>query len=259
MERTAAVSGTKEWSVASVNCVDGCSHACRYCYARAMAARFGRIRFDDWPEMHVRDKDVQANRRFHDGGRVMFPTASDITPEVWPACMTVIGKLLAAGNDLLIVSKPHPECIRAICYEFSEYWNKILFRFSIGARENDLLSYWEPGAPSYEERKRCLIFAAQAGFSTSVSAEPLLDADDAVGLFRDLEPWVTDTIWFGKMNRIPSDCASPAAIEAIKRGQTNERIREIYEALKYEPKVRWKESYKEVLGLKRATEAGMDR
>ena len=37
------ISGTKEWSVSSVNCITGCEHNCRYCYARANALRFKRI------------------------------------------------------------------------------------------------------------------------------------------------------------------------------------------------------------------------
>ena len=32
--------GTQEWSVKTVNCCTGCSHDCRYCYAKGMAVRF---------------------------------------------------------------------------------------------------------------------------------------------------------------------------------------------------------------------------
>lgn len=35
----------------------------------------------------------------------------------------------------------------------------------------------------------------------------------------------------------------------VKGGQTPERIRAIYEALKEHPKIRWKDSYRRVLGL----------
>ena len=31
------VSGTKEWADRNENCLDGCSHDCKYCYAKAMA------------------------------------------------------------------------------------------------------------------------------------------------------------------------------------------------------------------------------
>jgi len=48
------------------------------------------------------------------------------------------------------------------------------------------------------------------------------------------------------------------AIKKIEAGQTNDRILEIYDILKDDPKVRWKESFKSVLGLELAEEAGLD-
>ena len=55
------ISGTREWSVASVNCVTGCENDCRYCYARheALTRYGGRIKSaSEWPEAKVRDHDV---------------------------------------------------------------------------------------------------------------------------------------------------------------------------------------------------------
>ena len=48
------------------------------------------------------------------------------------------------------------------------------------------------------------------------------------------------------------------AIQRIRDGQTDERVRAIYAALKDEPKVRWKESFKQVLGLDLAERPGLD-
>jgi hypothetical protein len=82
------------------------------------------------------------------------------------------------------------------------------------------------------------------------------------GLFDALAPFVTDTIWIGKMNEIRRRAAPGtdlAAIAAIEARQTNEAVRWVYDLLRNEPKVRWKESYKEVLGLPASTEAGLDR
>jgi len=47
-------------------------------------------------------------------------------------------------------------------------------------------------------------------------------------------------------------------LRLIIEGQTAEKIKAIYESLKGEPKVRWKESIKSVVGLPLATEAGTD-
>ena len=260
-KRKARISGTKEWSVQSVNCLTGCSHDCRYCYARANALRFGRITSaDQWRTPQVRQREID-KRRTRAPGRVMFPSTHDILPDFLEPCLAVLRNLLAAGNEVLLVSKPHLACIEAICQQCQAWRSQVVFRFTIGARRDDLLAYWEPGAPGYGERLASLQYAYGAGYQTSVSCEPLLDADDAVGLFDELEPWVTDTIWLGKMNQIASRViagTSRKAIQRIEAGQTPERIRGIYQALQDRPKVRWKESYKAVLGLELAREAGLD-
>jgi hypothetical protein len=49
-----------------------------------------------------------------------------------------------------------------------------------------------------------------------------------------------------------------AAIREIEAGQTKGSVRSVYEELKSEPKIRWKESYKAVLGLKMPEQAGLD-
>ena len=261
---TKPITGTKEWSTTSVNCVLGCTHRCRYCYARADALRRKQITDpEEWGTTYnrVREKEVRKRRKLHDG-TVMFPTTHDITPEFLDPCMDVIGKLLAAGNRLLIVSKPHLECIGAICERFGQYREQILFRFSIGAVTDSILRYWEPGATLYRERWACLLSACRCGFGTSVSCEPLLDATRAVELFRELKPYVTDTVWLGKLNHIDTRVipgTDPGEIARIKAGQTDASIRRIYGQLKDEPKVRWKESFKKVLGLKLAEDAGADQ
>ena len=260
-QNSTTISGTKEWSVASVNCVNGCSHNCRYCYARYNAVeRFGRISAEDWPTMQVRPHDVRKARKKHDG-RVMFPTTHDITPPVLVACTTVIEKLLVAGNDVLIVSKPHLECIEHLCRYLARYRSQVLFRFTIGALSESILAYWEPGAPSFEERFACLRYASRQGFATSVSAEPLLESDRITELVDTLCPWITDSLWIGKLNQIDSRVipgTSDEAIATIKAGQTDQRIREIHAQLRDNAKVRWKESYKAVLGIALAEEAGLD-
>ena len=112
------------------------------------------------------------------------------------------GKLLEAGNEVLIVSKPWPECISYICKNFKDYKDQIVFRFTVGAIDNSILSFWEPGAPSYEKRKESLMVAYNLGFSTSLSLEPILDTANIDSLIDDLIPYVTGSIWIGKMNRI---------------------------------------------------------
>lgn len=253
--------GFKEWTKYSVNCCSGCANDCKYCYAKGMAVRFKRLTKDEWSLERVRQKDVDKKQKLYDG-RVMFPSSHDITPGNFDACMIVIEKLLLAGNELLIVSKPHLACIRAICYSFKAYRDKIIFRFTIGACNNEILTFWEPNAPIYEERKASLIYAFEAGFETSVSVEPMLSADGVIDLVKDLHPFTTNSIWIGKMNHLHSINVNNEedfeAIQAIKDGQCDKNIWNIYNEMKDNPLVRWKDSIKKVVGIEPPSEPGLD-
>lgn len=243
-------SGTQEWAEKTVNCCTGCSNNCRYCYGRQMAIRFGQVTEEQWPKIRIREHDVVKKHKNY-GEVVMFPSSHDITGENLDACRTVLANLLAAGNEVLVVSKPDLACIMAVCETCKNFRDNILFRFTIGAMDNSLLSFWEPGAPSYEERKEALKLAFDNGFQTSVSAEPLVDADNVTELVAELLPFVTETLWIGKMNylgRIKIDSAETAdAIEQVKTSQADDRILGIYNELKNVPQVRWKESIRRVV------------
>ena len=243
-------SGTQEWAEKTVNCCTGCSNNCRYCYGRQMAVRFGQVKEEEWSSMHIRQHDVDRKHRNY-GGLVMFPSSHDITRGNLDACRTVLAKLLAAGNEVLVVSKPDLTCIMDLCETCGDFRDNMLFRFTIGAMDNGLLSFWEPGAPSFEERREALKFAFENGFQTSVSAEPMIDADNVIRLVAELLPYVTETIWVGKMNhlgRIMIDSAKTAeAIEWVKASQSDDRILAIVNSLSGLGQVRWKDSIRRVV------------
>ncbi len=256
------ISGTKEWSDHSVNCVTGCSHDCRYCYAREMAVRHQRVTAEEWPVMKVREKDIHRTRG-KKVGTIMFPTTHDITPEVSHECSKVILKMLKAGNNLLIVSKPHLNVIRDLCTLIREFKDQVLFRFTIGSCNDGILKYWEPGAPDFAERFASLKHAYEEGFKTSVSSEPLLDYDGVDDLGGNILPYITDAWWIGKMNRpknrvnITSEYDS-AMLSDVLNNQVDHKIEALYERYKDNPKVKWKESIKSVVGIELPTETGTD-
>ncbi len=256
------VSGTKDWTASTVNCCTGCSNNCRYCYAKGMAIRFKRLTAEEWPIERVRQKDVDRRQRLC-AGRIMFPSSHDITPGNFEACMTVLDKLIGAGNEVLIVSKPRYDIIREICLEFREDRDKILFRFTIGAMNDEILKFWEPGAPSFEDRMDSLAYAFDAGYQTSVSIEPMLDSENVYELVDTVDPFVTDAVWLGKMNHIRKNLVidsaeMEAAVRWIENGQTKERIKVLYEVLRNNPKIKWKSCMKRILGLPPNQEPGMD-
>ena len=254
--------GTMEWSVKNFNCCTGCSHDCRYCYAKEMAIRFKQVTAAQWQLEIVRPKDVVKRHKKYDG-QVMFPSSHDITPNNLDACLTVLKTLLVIGNRVLVVSKPHLECIMAICKSLKPYKRRMLFGFTIGACDDRILSYWEPNAPRYDERKQSLIYAHKAGFRTSVSVEPMLDSANIDTLISDLSPYVTHSIWIGKMNHLArfgkgSDMVLRQAVDNIERGQSREMIKSIYERHKDNPLIRWKKEIKKVVGIPLAEKPGMD-
>ncbi|MFX1450548.1 MAG: radical SAM protein, partial [Promethearchaeota archaeon] len=168
--------GTKEWADSNINLYYGCSNNCRYCYAKKMAIRFKRKTSETWNAMEPNLKNIkkQYGKR---KGRVMFPTSHDITIEILDNCLFVLEKLVDAGNEVLITSKPQLTCVKAICQKFEDYKHLIQFRFTITSYNNDKLMFWEPGAPSFEERFEALKYAYREGFKTSISIEPFLDKD----------------------------------------------------------------------------------
>jgi DNA repair photolyase len=254
--------GTQEWSVKTINCCTGCSHDCRYCYAKGMAIRFKQVTATQWPLERIRPQDVTKRQNKYDG-QVMFPSSHDITPNNLDACLTVLKNLLHSGNKVLVVSKPHLECIRAICERLKAFKEQILFRFTIGACDDRILSYWEPNAPTYGERKASLIYAFDSGFQTSVSVEPLLDASNIDTLISELLPYVTNAIWIGKMNHLGrfgnnGDAVLRQAIDNIKRGQTDVAIKSIYSRHRDNPMIKWKKEIKKVVGIPLTKENGMD-
>lgn len=257
--------GTKEWAVETVNCVTGCGHFCRYCFARYNAVK--RYKWiasnEDWPNEKIRQHDVDKRRR-KINGVVLFPSTHDVTPDNFDACLIVIGKLVIAKNDVLIVSKPHLECITKLCDALAKYKKQVMFRFTIGAIDSDILKYWEPGAPDFDERLACLQHAQEQGYRTSISIEPILDFYGLGDLIEKIDPFVTDTIWLGKMNNIKSrveivtdeDREMVAKLEA---GQTDDMVKSLYYRFRSEPKIRWKDSIKKIVGIDLNEESGLDK
>ena len=240
--------GTKEWAEQNVNFIDGCLHDCKYCYSKEMAIRFGRRTADGWKDETVREKDLQQTFRKKQGS-IMFPSAHDITPDHIHESIALLQKLLQAGNHVLIVTKPHLDCVKQICEAFHSFKKHIVFRFTIGSSDSKILKFWEPGAPDFEERFESLKFAFKKGFQTSVSCEPMLD-NKTEDLIKTLYPYVTETIWVGKANFLlrrlkmnkQTDRQTMAKAHELMKFQSDDELNVLYETLNGFEKIRWKES-----------------
>jgi len=241
----AKLSKNVDWRGKAVNFCYGCSNDCRYCYVTDMGCKFGWSSLESRSNMVVRKRDVNKKHKNY-GCQVMFPSSHDITPQVLDPAVKVLHNLLDAGNErILIVSKPHMQCITTLCQEFSEYKDKLIFRFTIGSLDNNVLSYWEPGAPSAEERFQCLMHAHQKGFQTSVSMEPMLDHEEIGPIIQTIRPYVNHSIWLGIMsprlyflkNNFGKEFND--ALNTIYEKETPEKLFEIYHKYVNDPLVRF--------------------
>jgi DNA repair photolyase len=255
------VFGTKEWAEFTSNLISGCKHDCKYCYAKSMALRFHRKTKDNWKDEVVSTSKLNGKMP-NKGGRVMYPSTHDIHPENLSNHLIYLGKLLKAHDEILIVTKPHLECIKAICIGYEAYKEKILFRFTIGSANSEVLKFWEEGAPSFEERLEALKYAHKSGFRTSVSSEPMLD-DNIHEVIKQTLPYITDSIWIGKANMLAGRIKIntgivPLEVFKLKHSQRDEVIKELYNRYKDNPIIKWKESIKKVVGLAVPTTKGLD-
>ncbi|BBE17585.1 radical SAM domain protein [Aquipluma nitroreducens] len=258
------VAGTGEWASQNANFINGCAHDCKYCYAKSMAVRFKRKTVDSWKIEEVNSARLQTKLKKKDG-YTMFPSSHDISPENLSYSLEFMKRLLENGHHILVVTKPHLSVIESICESFDCYKDKILFRFTIGSSDSETLNFWEPYAPSFEERLASLKHAHLLGFHTSVSCEPALDIN-TLKLVNILLPYVTDAIWIGLPNRLKgilkvngaTDFATSVRAEELIAGQSLEWVKDLYGKLKRNPRVKWKDSIKKIVNIERSTRKGLD-
>lgn len=264
--RVKTVSGTKEWASQTVNLFSGCEYDCKYCYAKSMAVRFKRKTAETWKDEIINCRLLYAvPPPSRDGGYTMFPSTHDITPENLKYSAKTIGLLLDAGHSLLLVTKPQMQVIQEIDHLFLDKKDQILIRFTIGSMNPETLKFWEPNAPNFQERLMALQFAHFAGHKTSVSCEPALDTNTAE-LIERLLPYITDSIWVGLANRLKSilklngvdDSKTIAQADALMKAQSDEWVMGLYDQYRNNPKVKWKDSIKKIVGMEMPMKKGLD-
>lgn len=250
-DRERSGTGTKEWAERTENIQRGCRNDCLYCYAAAMAHRFRLRERSEWALEELTQK-AQVRMYPKRKGVVMFPSAHDVTPFNTDAFISAAKVMLAAGNRLLVVTKPDRGCMRQVMNALEPWKDNLHLRFTIGAIDPYLTHFWEPGAPHPLERLDTLADASGRGFAVSVSIEPMLaGVDETLRVVENVLPWSPETVWIGKMNKVRArvpQCKGKvrAAIERIEAQQSDGEILRLVEALDEVPQVRWKDSIVEV-------------
>jgi hypothetical protein len=251
----------------TINIQRGCEHGCRYCYARWNAVtRRKRCTRGQWCEPKIDSTRVDKEYGRYKG-RVMFPSTHDSTQRNASECLVVLRKLLEAGNEVLIVSKPAWNVVQLVM-ESLKYWQRqVMFRFTIGSSFDNVLRFWEPGAPNFDSRIKSLSCTFLEGWRTSVSCEPYLDCHPAqiVALYEQCAPFLScdpaGGMWFGKLrhwkSRVDLSGASEQEIklyvEPLRAAQGDAFVRMLVKELDGRLHVRWKDSIQEVIEKDRAS------
>ena len=229
----------------AVGVCTGCANDCLYCPEKiANAGIPERKQPADWHRWELRPEDVDAPRALMDGP-VKFPAGHDIFPEILDASIEVLGKLLRAGNTVLIPTRPRLGCIRAICAAGAFFRDRIHLSFGIGAGSTDFLSFWEPTAPTWEERRACLEYARGLGFRTSATIDPMLDTPGISHLVREITPFVSEQIRLGVMHPIDAveNWSGREGFDRMKElvsiTQTPDRLAALYDEFRTHPAVTW--------------------
>lgn len=253
--------GTKEWAGRNVNCIKGCGIGCIYCYAKAMAKHYRGYTDDSWRLMRVNDHAVKkrygkSKKKTSVPWDIMFPTTHNIFIEepYFSAYIKVLKKCLNAKNTVLIAIKPNLAVVKKLCNIFEKFKDTIGFRFTIGSVNSDILRLFEPFGSSFEERLESLKHATNEGFSTTVSAEPLLD-EEPYDLIEKLMPHMSaldyerdvGTIWIGLLKKqyIPRELRTGQIkkyIENLKSALQFDHVFSYYRELYSNERIKWKES-----------------
>ena len=196
-----------EYCPLAVNIYDSCPHGCTYCYARAMAKRFGR----PWGnEVNPRPGIVEAVQKQlvgmrGQGKKIMLCFTCDPYPLGYTkagrrinttATREVIRAIKESGNHVQILTKGHMKDAQR---DFDLLDENDKFGVTLtGASWED-----EPGAVNVEARIRILRKAAAADIGTWVSCEPVLDPAAVYAAIESLD--CVDMFHIGKLNHRKSN------------------------------------------------------
>lgn len=213
----------------------GCSHNCTYCYVRQNALEKGEIRcVEEWATERVLAEKANEVQRKSPGVTYKFPANHDITPALLQPSLGYIGNLLRAGNNVLVCTKPHLECVRAICDEYRGYKEQLEFDMTITSLDEHRSRLFEPGAPLPQERLAALHYASGQGFKCSVRIEPLLEAEVNTGmLIESVYPYISGNITVGKMvnagrRLVMSEAQSTGARQLLDLIDSHECLKALY-------------------------------
>ena len=79
--KTKKKSLNREWAEKYENLISGCSHDCKYCYAKSIAIHYKLNTPKNWKNEVIRNSDLLKKGFRKRNDLIMFPSSHDITPE----------------------------------------------------------------------------------------------------------------------------------------------------------------------------------
>lgn len=191
-----------EYGDYAINIYDSCNHGCTYCYARPMAARFGRP-WGDVPKPREGIVEVAKNQLAHGhikGQLIHLCFTCDPYPAEIDTTTTreIIQAIKASGNHVQILTKGGDRAQR----DFDLLDNGDAFGVTISGDDEHMLNN-EPMAAGLYERLNSLKRAHELGIKTWVSFEPVY-IPSKVYLYIMIAEYI-DLYKIGKLNHHPSD------------------------------------------------------
>ena len=213
-ERKSAINVSKiEYVELNANPILGCSHACKYCYARKIDLRFGRVKSNaEWHRSKIFTNYLELLKTEIEKGKV------DSKKEIFISTMTDLYQPISIKEDLprklisiimdaklkfRILTKS-PE-IKKDADLFSGYKNgKIGLSITTDSKNEKVRKKWEPKTSSISKRLDALRELDKCGsINLWVSAEPFLPKTDFGNYYKEILEFGGKSlkeIIIGKMN-----------------------------------------------------------
>ena len=176
----------------SVNPYSGCSHGCKYCYARSMPRRIGADM--EWGEFvfvkvnaaRVLSRELRRAKR----GLVLLSSTTDPYQPVEERyeITRALLKVLASKDFPVVVLTKSPLVLRDI--DILERFSEVEVGLTVVTLDEDARKAFEPGAPPVEDRLRALRELKRRGVPTYAFLGPLLpliSEADLRELFREFK------------------------------------------------------------------------
>lgn len=227
----------------------GCWYDCRYCSVKWVQCTYRNKRdWDNW-KLWMLNKNNYNKNFIKDNALFLFPANHDIIPNYnRRICFKFIRKLILPSkskhNRLILCSKPS----FAVFSKFENWFtpeekDQIILRLSLTSNNDKRLQFWEPNAPSFEERFKCAEFLYSKGWNVSFSILPYLDSPHELSALVDqLSEFTNSTILIGYMKKIKRKALTMQErpyYSEIRYFKNNKNLEEIIKRLRNNNKIRY--------------------